>query len=159
MHVGLAPMQSRLQARTVQFVAIDGFDRRLDSSDPIPWEIVADCVEKLVARPDLFLVFLSPQSAATFRQAVAVPRMARLVSQGRLKYVLEEEGGINGTWRLVEPDGDGGWRVVGMFSSAFSGTIHSQTAGFYIPQLRSILFQRSKIGSVTIPMAFSQRLV
>lgn len=116
MHIGLFPMQSRLQARTVHFIVMDGFDELpVNPSTAVPWEIIADCVEKLVARPNLFLGFQSLQSINSFLQAVAIPRMSRLVSQRRLKYVLKNEGDTDETWSIVEPDGDNGWRVLGMF--------------------------------------------
>lgn len=132
MHVELASTQSSSQARTVQVIVLYQIDRpfgySISESVAIHWKTVVDCVEKLVSRPNLFLIFPSLHSASAFRQNVATPNMPRLVSQGRLKYVVEgvqtKVKEAEGTWSLVEPDADDGWRVLSMFLLISGGPLH-----------------------------------
>ena len=99
-----------------------------------PWKILGDCVEKFVSRPNLFLIFPSLLSASAFRRNLAIPNMARLISQGRVKYVATKVQEVSDTlenmwrktWSLFEPDGDDGWRVLGMFLLISGGTLHSR---------------------------------
>ena len=106
----LAPTYTNAQICAVRSVTIDFTDCIEATYYSTYWDAILTCLESLSARPNILLVFKSPEDASTFRKDFTTPKMASLVTQGRLRYALDEE---ENKISLVERGENDDWQIVG----------------------------------------------